>query len=380
MPFITMLLRDRGLGYSEIGQVFLAACSTLLVFPFLWGMLADRFLPLDRLFTILNLLAAGALWWFRAERNFWGLLLSFTAYYACYNPLLTLLNALSFHHLRDPPAQFGPLRSWGSIGWMLPSLLISAWLIQTSSRDLTFILGLGMAFALIMAGLTFFLPHTPPGAAPSTSARLPYWPAVKGLLLNVDYLTILASFFLVAGSWSILLFYSPPFLEDLGVPRIWIGPVQCIGLTIEVFLFRWRPGFLRAWSYPATIMMGLVALVARHLIFTLSHNPWVLVGSYALAGVVIVFYHIGISILVNAIAGAEVRSTAQTLLVFFGSGLGPMLANWVAGHMAARFHGDLRPVFLFAAVLGALAGLCIFVRRHSLGSRATMMTVVKTSA
>jgi MFS family permease len=162
------------------------------------------------------------------------------------------------------------------------------------------------------------------------------------------------------------MFYSPPFLEDLGVPRVWIGPAHCLGLSLEVVLFRWKPGFVRSWSYPTTIMVGCLALVLRHLLFTLSHNPWLLCASYLLAGVVIVFYHIGISILVNTLAGAEVRATAQTLLVFFGSGLGPMLANWVAGHVATRFHGDLRPVFLFAAVLGALAGLLIFSRRHSL--------------
>jgi len=69
-----------------------------------------------------------------------------------------------------------------------------------------------------------------------------------------------------------------------------------------------------------------------------------------------------------------------SMFTVFGSGLGPMLANWVAGHMAAQFHGDLRPVFLFAAVLGSLAGLLIFVRRHSLGSRASMMTVGKPAS
>src|SRR3954449_10491385 len=61
VPFVTLVLRDRGLGFTQISQVFSASSAALLVFPFLWGMLADRYLALNRLFTILNLLACAAL-------------------------------------------------------------------------------------------------------------------------------------------------------------------------------------------------------------------------------------------------------------------------------------------------------------------------------
>src|SRR5258708_26503049 len=38
IPFVTLLLRDRGLDFSHISQIFLASSGTLLVFPFLWGL------------------------------------------------------------------------------------------------------------------------------------------------------------------------------------------------------------------------------------------------------------------------------------------------------------------------------------------------------
>ena len=45
IPFITLLLRDRGLDFAHVSQIFLASSASLLVFPFLWGMLADRWVP-----------------------------------------------------------------------------------------------------------------------------------------------------------------------------------------------------------------------------------------------------------------------------------------------------------------------------------------------
>src|SRR5438128_800531 len=99
MPFARIFLRDRGLDMSQVSQVLFASSSTLLLFPFFWGMLADRFMPLNRLFTLLNVGAAIALGILSLQHTFLGLLLAFTVFYACFNPTLTLINALSFHHL-----------------------------------------------------------------------------------------------------------------------------------------------------------------------------------------------------------------------------------------------------------------------------------------
>ena len=98
IPFVTLVLRDRGLEFSQISQIFLASSTTLLVFPFIWGMLADRYVPLNRLFAGLNLLACGALVAFALQSHFAGLLITFTLFTACLNPMFSLINALSFHH------------------------------------------------------------------------------------------------------------------------------------------------------------------------------------------------------------------------------------------------------------------------------------------
>jgi MFS family permease len=372
MPFVSIRLRDAGLNFEQIGTIFFASSSTLLVFPFLWGMLADRYLPLNRLFTVLNALSLVTLAIFALQQNYWGLLFSFTALYAAYNPTLSLINPLSFHHLSDPASQFGRLRAWGSIGWIVPSLPTYLWLahVHTTTGQvprLTFVLYLGLAFAVAMLVLSFWLPHTPAGARrQGTHARPAYWPALKALLTDSNYVTLLAAFFLIAASYSLYFYYSPPFLEDLGMPRAWIGPIQSIGVLVEIAFFWWQPPFIRKWSYRTPILVGCLALMGRHLTCALAGSIWVICLSYLLAGVVIVFFHTRVSVLVNTIARREVRSTAQTLLVFFGSGMGPMFSNWVAGRLATNPTQSLRPVFLFAAVLAGLASLLIFVRGSKL--------------
>ena len=369
IPFITLLLEDRGLPLSQISLVFLAASTTLLVFPFLWGFIADRYLALDRLFIVINVLSAAALIFVATQHGFWGLLLGFAWLTACLNPSFTLVNALAFHHLANPREQFGKLRAWGSLGWILPFLPIALWTAWRPQAGLDFTLYLGAALSLLMAAVSLKLPHTKPGSwrvntLPGEPGR--YLPAMRRLLRDSNYVVLFVSMLLIAGSYALMLFYSPPFLVKLGLPRPWVGPVQAIGVIFEIVLLQWQPAFLRRFDFTTVILTGCAALIVRHLMFALLDSVWVLSLSYLLGGMLIVFFHMVVSVLVNSMAALEVRATAQTLLALAGQGLGPMFANFIAGRIALASGGNLRPVFLFAAGMAGLATLLIALRRRGL--------------
>ena len=374
IPFITLLFRDRGLSLGEISLIFTSSSATMLAAPLLWGMLADRLMPVNRVLGLLNLLAGASLAFLAGQQHFRGLLIGYTCYFACFNPSLYLLNALSFQHLRSPRDQFGFLRAWGSFGWIVPFLPIALWLARTGLGELDFVIYLGVVCCAAMAVLSFWLPHTPPaggsptadGAARFHSAQL-YARGVSRLLLNREYMVLLSSMILVAGSFSLLTYYSPPVLQEAGVPRAWIGPVQAIAVLFEIVLFQWQPALLRRWNYTGIALAGCVALAVRHLMFATTANLVLLAASYLLAGAVIVLYHQGVSLLVNAIATNEVRATAQTLLLLCGQGLGPLFANGVTMRLTGHSQG-LRPVFLFAAALAGVAACLIASRGRQLNA------------
>jgi len=371
MPFIALLFRDRGLTVSEVSYIFAAVAAALLFFPFLWGMLADRFIPLNRLFILLNVLIAGLLAIFSGQQQFAGMLPAFVGFAICSSPSMILLNPLCFHFLENPRQQFGRLRAWGSLGWILPSGIIYAWMALWPGTGLVFTVHLGIVLAVAMVVVACFLPHVAPGAlhvGPEHAPGLTYLESVKRLLRNGGYMTALAVYFLVASSFGIQGIYASPWLEDAGLPRKWIGPSQCIGVFLEIALFLWQGKLLSRLSIAGTVLVGIGALIVRHLIFTFSDNLWLLVGSHLLTGVVVVYHHIGISVLINAIAPKEVRSTAQTLMILVGSGLGPMLTNLGVGWIAAVTGQNLRAVFGFATALAVLGGLLLVVRAKKLNA------------
>ena len=363
LPFMSIWLQENGLSFASIGTIFSIASSTFLVFPFLWGMIADRYVPIQKVFTFLNIMACLSLVFMQAQTTFGGLLLSFVLFYSFYHPTFTLINALSFHYLSNPQEQFGFLRAWGSLGWMVPSGFIFGWLLLHQGASMHFILYLGMASALITAFSTLFLPRIEKRAPePNFSGEENYWGSVRELFYDKNYMTLLGAFFLVSGSFSFVVYYGPPYLQANGVSKAWIGPIQCIGVVLEVALFPFLRVYIRRWGFVSSLIIGCSCLVLRHFLYYYFTNPWVLAFSYLLAGMVIVFFHIGLSILVNMIAGKSVRATAQTLLVVFGSGVGPMLTNFIAGRLSESAGNSLRPIFGFGMIL-ALAALVLIIWR-----------------
>jgi len=369
LPFIALLFRDRGLDFTQVSHIFSGSAAMLLFFPFFWGMLADRLIPLNRIFTLLNMLMVVLLVVFAQQQSFIGLMFLFMLFYACLNPSFVLLNPLSFHFLENPRQQFGKLRAWGSIGWIVPSLIIYLWLALRPGANLSFTIFLGIGIAGSMIVASFWLPHLKPGAIHVTPTHAPgigYVESVKRLLCNRSYLVVLVVYFLVASSFAIQAIYSAPMLEDAGLARKWIGPSQCIGVILEIILFNWQFKLLARLPLSATILVGIAAMFIRHLIFWLSDNVWLLVGSHVLTGVVVVYHHIGVSVLINTIAPREVKSTAQTLLILCGSGLGPMLANFGVGWIAAATGQNLRFVFAFATGLALLGGIIVALNARRL--------------
>ena len=55
------------------------------------------------------------------QRAFWPFLALMLVYQLAYIPTVSLTNAIVFRRVADPRRDFGPLRMWGTIGWIAAS-------------------------------------------------------------------------------------------------------------------------------------------------------------------------------------------------------------------------------------------------------------------
>lgn len=376
-PYLTLYFEERGLSAPRITLITLGAAGASTVFPFFWGWIADRILALNRLVPLMHLAAAALLAILGAIDGFALLFIGFTLYVGLQQPTNALAQALCYHNLSCPAMQFGRLRLWGSVGWILPAAIVFAWHTATGCDGLSFAIYLAVSIELLLVAASPFLPHTPPPgrnseSPPISGLALPLQPARRfrddlGRLVRAPgFLLILALSFLMSSAISIMFYYSNLRLEQVGIPKKYIGPLLALGVVLEIPLFAVLKRVLARCGYPATLALGVTASLLRQAVFGLSSCPVCIAVSSLLVAPCVVFYLITASLAVDEIARREVRATAQSLLTLVGPGLGTLAGILVSFCLSSAEEADWSPAFLFAAGTSAAGLLVTFFLRAAM--------------
>src|SRR3954470_20078548 len=121
------------LGFNSEWQVPLilgAFNIAALVALFFSTQFADRNFAAEKFVAFSHLvggLAILALFWVRRPEGaesapFWPFFLLMLVHSLFYVPTISITNSIAFSNLKDPQKEFGPVRLWGTIGWIAASL------------------------------------------------------------------------------------------------------------------------------------------------------------------------------------------------------------------------------------------------------------------
>src|SRR5688572_1470050 len=154
----TYMSQFLGASGVQIGAAYSALAIATMISPFFIGMVADRYFSAQRIMGVLHLVGAVLLYFATQIRDntafYWIILL----YSLLYMPTIALSNSIAFHQMSDPGKMFPWIRVFGTVGWIIAGLMITALGIEGS--DFTFQMA---AIASLTLGIfSFFLPETPP--------------------------------------------------------------------------------------------------------------------------------------------------------------------------------------------------------------------------
>ena len=372
LPYIATYLgaptTGGGLGFTggQIGWILgLAGAIGAVAAPFIAGQVADRYLNAERALAILLLLGGGINIALSQTHDYYTFLGLSIAYSVVYMPTLSLTNSIAFQNLADPEKQFPPIRLWGTIGWIVASVAFTTlWLNYRGHVDLLAIMNkfgfnvpyLGLrdttteadavaydaivnttrvAHALFISGLISFayavyalaaLPKTPP----KTNIAHPLaFAEAFGLFRKPAFLVVTLVALPIAMIHQCYFFRAAPFFENaIGVSKANIGPVMAIGQASEIFFLLILGFFIKRLGYKSVLVMGCAAYAARFGIFALGAPASLVIGSQFLHGLCYGCFFAGSFLLVEKLAGADFKHSAQTVFGIVILGLGPILAGF----------------------------------------------------
>ncbi len=329
-----------GLG-DKIGYFYAVQGVVSLFMPALMGIVADRWIPAQKLLAFCHLLSAfcraavGYYGWIGGTSvEFSSLHLCYTLGIAFYMPTLALTNSVAYTALEkvklNPVTVFPSIRIWGTIGFICSMLATDLLGFQTSYMQFF----LSAALGLIAAIYAYTLPDCPICRTKKTTSLMDVWGLRAFTLFKKRKMALFFIFCVLMGvSLQITNGYANPFISSFaGLPEYadTFG-VQHANILIslsqlsETCCILLIPFALKQWGIKRVMLIAMMAWVLRFALFGLG-NPgagvWMFILSMLVYGVAFDFFNIAGSLFVNQEAEGAVRSSAQGLFMLMTNGIG----------------------------------------------------------
>jgi len=328
-----------------IGGAYAAVPLAAIIAPLFLGLISDRFFNCEKTMGVLHVV--GGLLLFAAPQLIAsgneaaeagnieavkqaGAALSWVimAHMLCYMPTLALSNTVAFTNI-DDRNKFPALRVWGTIGWIVAGLVVGGLGMSSSPKIFT----LGAVSGIVLGLLCFFMPKTPPPAKgkPVDVGTLFMFDAFK-LLGSVPFLVFIICSALICVPLAYYFAYTSVYLPQIGFQAP--ASTMALGQVSEIFFMLLVPFFFRKLGVKIMILIGMLAWVARYALFAMGAPDqvvWMIMLGVVLHGICYDFFFVTGFMYTDKKAPKEVRSQAQSLLVFFTQGVGMFFGYKIAG-------------------------------------------------
>jgi len=375
-PLLAVHLIDLGVPARGRGWIFATMALAAVAAPVGAGQLADRVLATQRLLALIYVVSTGFLvamaqGWVQGSGRLFAF---FLAYWILVVPTYGLSNALAFRNLPRAREQFGTVRLWGTVGWMVVGWSVALVLLASGSdragRGAYEAFWVAAGLSALLSAYCLTLPATPPldrgggDRGPgelSRSLELVRQPAVARYL---------ATAFCVSLTTPFVYQVMPQYFESLGLSRAGITVALTLGQFPEIAALAALPALLRRIGYRGTLAVGMGAWAVRYASLAVRPPLWLAIAGIPLHGVAIACFTIAGQMYLDSKAPPERRGTAQGLNMVVSTGVGSFLGNLLAGELVGATQADFAIVFLVPTLInvGLLVGWWVASRRRSAGA------------
>ncbi len=366
------LLNDLGFSGAQMGIIYSLLPLATIIAPFIGGQIADRYFPSEKVIAFSQLIGGVFLVYISTVTDYSTMMWLMLIYCLIYAPTLALTNSVAFINLKNSEKEFGIVRVWGTIGWIVAGLALAGWRHVAASKEAFAVQGdtlmLAGIFSIIMGFLSFKLPHTPPNKEGTKP-----WAFLEALKMMKDknFLIFIIIAFVVATELMFYYALTAPFLtsEKIGISSASVSGVMVIAQIAEIFVLAiLLPYFITRIGIRKVLALGVLAWPLRYIIFAIGSPSWLVIASLSLHGFCFVFFFAAAFIYVDVVSPKDIRHSAQSLitLVTYGAGnyIGSLFAGWIKDYFTTDAGTNWTGVFLVPCALTILcaAAFLLFFR------------------
>lgn len=318
------LIKTLGFSQGQAGTILAISGITTFLSPIIGIFIADKLMSVERLLGLCHFLAAIFMLILAYQKSYQMVILMYLLYMLVLGCTSGFTTSIVFQHDPDPKKNFGFIRMWGSIGWVVPGWFFSyIWLNKANETialgRLGDILIVASVASLLLAVYTFTLPKSKVDMTGKISI-LPVDAIV--ILKNKQVILMLIAILIMYTSYQFYLFGMAPFLEQSGYNVSDIMPLMSITQIVEVVALGLLGLFLIRSSYKKVIIIGVVFNIVRYTALAMGASlPFILIGVVG-QGLSFVFFFNVACIYLDSKCNEKTRSDMQQIIGIVANGFG----------------------------------------------------------
>ena len=328
MPFWSLYLQYRGFSAVQIGQLTAILLLTKVLAPNIWAAVADNVvakkggsLVMLRYATLLMTLLFSTTYF---ANSFWAMALAMLSFCVFWNACLPQLEAATLNHLGDQRDQYGLIRLWGSVGFVV-TVLGLGWLMDYTGPKAIMPVAFVAMFAAFLA--SFLLRDK--NQKPTDQQRLVV-PISK--LLNPKVLTLLLLCVFMQMSHAPFYTFFSIYLESYGYTKLHIGILWSVGVVFEILIFIFGYTLLRRFRLSSLLTFTfMVASVRWYCVALLPENEPLIFVTQTLHAITYGLYHSVMIQLVDKLFVGRYQIRGQALYSSLTFGLGGAIGSFLSG-------------------------------------------------
>ena len=371
-----------GLG-QQIGLFYAMQGFVSILMPAIMGIIADRWIPAQKLLGISHLIAAiflGAAGYYGMQHSdstdFTTLFTLYSLSVMFYMPTIALSNSVAYSVLInnnfDTIKTFPPIRTFGTIGFIVAMLFVNFAGFENGNFTLNFSNLQGFVsfqntyaqffvsafLGVVLSAYSFTLPHCPTNKS-NEKQTLSDALGLKAFALFKDKkMAIFFVFSMLLGiSLQITNGYANPFITSFkDIPQYadsWgannANALISLSQVSETLCILLIPFCLKRFGIKKVMLMAMFSWFLRFGLFAVGDpgsGVWMFILSMIVYGVAFDFFNVSGSLFVDQETDANIRSSAQGVFMMMTNGFGSTIGMLVAGEIVNHYQifSDIDPV------------------------------------
>ena len=404
-----------GLG-QQIGLFYAMQGFVSILMPAIMGIIADRWIPAQKLLGISHLIAAiflGAAGYYGMQHSdstdFTTLFTLYSLSVMFYMPTIALSNSVAYSALInnnfDTIKTFPPIRTFGTIGFIVAMLFVNFAGFENGNFTLNFSNSQGFVsfqntyaqffvsafLGIVLFAYSFTLPHCPTNKSDEKQTLSDALGLKAFALFKDKKMAIFFVFSMLLGiSLQITNGYANPFITSFkDIPQYadsWgannANALISLSQVSETLCILLIPFCLKRFGIKKVMLMAMFSWFLRFGLFAVGDpgsGVWMFILSMIVYGVAFDFFNVSGSLFVDQETDANIRSSAQGVFMMMTNGFGSTIGMLVAGEIVNHYQifSDIDPVtkmngwysawaiFAYYALAVAIMFMIVFKYKHT---------------